>query len=112
MAMLEKIIAWGKKQDSWLQDALVRVIQKKCSTELDVEKVAEILLYECGIVRNIPTKPATLSSFKTHSDGEEEHGKVILKKMYSLKNVNSLSKDSSLNFGERGLTIGHVDVSH
>ena len=105
MTILEEIIAWGKKQDVWLQDALVRLLKNGNYKNLDVKNVTELLLHKCGVIEETSVTPMALPELENITGSKEEHKEITIKKVHSLKKINALTESGELEFAERGLTI-------
>src|SRR5215203_536602 len=93
----KRIFDWSQKLPAW-QRGLMR---KLCDGPLDEAGQAQVLAALCGELDAAPLPPLELSNLPAD---ETEHGKVELRQIRDLRNVNRLAEDQALRF-EPGLNI-------
>ncbi|MCH7492712.1 hypothetical protein IID19_03955, partial [Patescibacteria group bacterium] len=102
------LLDWSVKQPLWQQDAIRRIWTKRKIDETDVSEVLNILKQEYGLETKIQTRLFPLT--KEHIGSATVHeSKIVLKELRELKNVNALPTDTSLKFGETGVTVIYGD---
>lgn len=100
------ILAWGKKQPAWRQDALRRILTK-AFTKTDEDECLELLKAEHGIVQTkLKSDPLDPKHLPIRSASATNLRLVALD---DIANVNRLANDAALSFAPDGLTLIYGD---
>ena len=107
MSVLELIIEWAKEDlYEWQSDAVRRLLTQDELTGTDEKEILELLKAKHGLLAQDESAITARPLEKGHISGAPKvAGKMTLKAMANLGNVNALPDGSELLFGHRGLTI-------
>ena len=96
-----EVIQWASEQFFWEQVALEKIISGKTLTNKDYDELLQYLLEDYELVEKAQDKPKL--RFQQEKDREQINGKILLKEIRELKNVNALVPDQKLIF-DKNLT--------
>jgi hypothetical protein len=107
MSALESIIEWAQNElPDWQSDAVSRLLTQEELTENDKNEILAMLKEKNGIVDEKNPAPQARPLRKSKiSSTPQTRLKITLKAMKELHNVNAVPDDSSLLFGQQGLTV-------
>ena len=105
MSVLKKIENWSLGRRPWEQDALRRIYENKALTERDYAELYEFLKEDYKLSKEkSDVRPRPFPAPQDKSKDLEEGGKITLRGLSKLENINCICKKQKLEFGE-GLTV-------
>lgn len=107
MAVLDEILAWSESLgDSWVRDALRRIVTQPEITEADVAELADLCKKPHGLSAG---KPQAVPLTAAHLPTVQEKGPVYLAALTHVSDVNALAPGETVKFGKNGLTVVYGD---
>lgn len=104
MTPIERVIAWARQQEPWLQDAVRRLLTQPALSLRDVDEILLMLKRAKGLeVDDCPTPIPIEDALPPSPAGEAPT--VSLKSISSIRRVNALDGDQALRFDATGLNI-------
>jgi energy-coupling factor transporter ATP-binding protein EcfA2 len=107
MAVLDEILAWSELLgDSWVRDALRRIVTQPEITDADIGELGELCKKPHGLSAG---KPQAVPLAAAHLPVAQEKGPVYLASLTHVSDVNALAPGESVKFGKTGLTVVYGD---
>jgi hypothetical protein len=107
MAVLDEILAWSDSLgDSWVRDALRRIVLQPEVTDADIGDLADLCKKPHGLSAG---KPKAVQLAAAHLPAVQEKGPVYLASLTHVSDVNALAPNETVKFGKTGLTVVYGD---
>ena len=108
MSILDEIVNWSSDLPLWQSDVVRRLFLQHELSEEELQEVLVILKAQHGFEDSSALEPIPLS--QDHIPQlQEDTGVNVLLRVRNLKNVNAIAKDTTLDFGEQGITVIYGD---
>jgi hypothetical protein len=107
MPVLDEILAWSVQLgDSWVRDALRRIVTQASIADEDVEDLAGL----CKKPHGLTDGPADIAAMgQEHLPTGSKQGPVTLVAVTHVADVNALAPNETIKFGASGLTVVYGD---
>lgn len=102
MSVIKEILDWSASQQSWVRDALRRIVTKAEITEADIEELAELCKKPQGL--SLTTNESEPLADE-HLPSDVVSGPVNLVSLTHIADVNALAPNETIQFGRIGLTV-------
>ena len=102
---MNEIVRWRNNLIDWQKITFDILCEKGELEDSDEEKILDLIRDKYGLLKDKKIEIESPEDVKEFIEQKVEEPKVILKKMYDLKNVNALCKGEFIDFGEESLTV-------
>ena len=110
MNVLDEIASWAANLPDWQSDAVRRILTQGEFTGTDESEVLSMLAAEKGVSDLGGAAPAPRPLRRSDIPAASTScRKVILKRMFGLRNVNALAPSQALTFTPKGITVVYGD---
>lgn len=108
MSILDEIVSWSSDLPTWQADVVRRLFLQHELSEEELQEVLAILKVQHGFEDTSAVDAIPLS--QDHIPQlQQGTGANALLRVRNLKNVNAIASDTSLDFGEQGITVIYGD---
>lgn len=105
MKVLEQIGEWAKSIPAWQGDAVRRLLQQESLTADDESQLYAMLKAANGLADAAAAHGTPIPLAVSVSPTTRTRRSVVFKRMHSLKHVNALAADQSIEFASSGVTV-------